>query len=75
MNDVAFADFTTAMKVLSHAQKLELLYMLAEDLRSEESENEPNETTLAAASDIRAQVEAGSAGTKDIDAFFEELDD
>ena len=74
MSDVAFADFTTAVRVLSHAQKLELLYVLAETLREEEAD-EPNEITLTAASDIRAQVAAGSAGTKDIDAFFEELDD
>ena len=74
MSDMAFADFTTVVRVLSHAQKLELLYVLAETLREEEAD-EPNETTLAAAADIRAQVAAESAGTTDIDSFFEELDD
>ena len=74
MSDMAFADFTTAVRVLSHAQKLELLYILAETLREEDA-CEPNETTLAATADIRSQVAAGSAGTTDIDAFFEELDD
>ncbi|MBQ5385224.1 MAG: hypothetical protein IKQ66_06540 [Treponema sp.] len=76
MSDDAFATLTNEVEILPYEQKLELLYILARELRfNRVIDDEPNQKTLSAANEIKLQVEEKQRGTKDIDAFFAELDD
>ncbi|MBQ4235495.1 MAG: hypothetical protein II716_01495 [Treponema sp.] len=76
MSDDAFATLTNEVEILPYEQKLELLYILARELRfNRVIDDEPNQKTLLAANEIKLQVEEKQRGTKDIDAFFAELDD
>ena len=76
MSDDAFATLTNEVEILPYEQKLELLYILARELRfNRVIDDEPNQKTLSAANEIKLQVEEEQRGTKDIDAFFAELDD
>ena len=76
MSDMAFATLTNEVEVLPYEQKLELLYILARELRfNKERVDEPNQKTLSVANEIRLQVAENQKGTKDINAFFAELDD
>lgn len=76
MSDDAFATLTNEVEILPYEQKLELLYILARELRfNRVIDDEPNQKTLSAANEIKLQVEEKQRGTKDIGAFFAELDD
>ena len=73
-------NFEAQIALLSYAEQLSLMAYLVKLLQEREAENdgfdgEPNEATLAAVEEVRAQVASHAHGTTDLDAFFEELDD
>ena len=70
MSDMAFATLTNEVEVLPYEQKLELLYILARELRfNKECVDEPNQKTLSAANEIRLQVAENQKGTKSCSDF------
>ena len=81
MSAAEMRNLENELALLSYAEQLAVIEYLVRRMRrqtenqADEFEGEPNEETLAAAEDIREQVAVGTAGTTDLDAFFEELDD
>ena len=80
MSATEMKNFKAQLALLSYAEQLSLMTYLQKLLQQHEAENdnfygEPNEATLVAADEIREQVVSHTHGTKDLDAFFAELDD
>ncbi|MBR4374325.1 MAG: hypothetical protein IKP49_08205 [Treponema sp.] len=73
MPEVAFKQLSNQVAVLPYEQQMELLYVIVNAMHNRK--DEPNETTLAAAAEVKDMINSHAAGTKDIDAFFEDLDD
>lgn len=81
MSAAEMKNLENELAMLSYAEQLAVIEYLVKRMRrqtetqTDSFEGEPNEETLAAAAEIREQVAVGAAGTTDLDAFFEELDD
>ncbi len=73
MPEVAFKQLSSQVAILPYEQQLELLYVIINAMR--DRQEEPNDTTLAAAAEIKDMISSRSKGTTDIDSFFEDLDD
>ena len=79
MSSMELRKFEGQLDLLSYFEKLAIIEYLVKSLRTDYNgestfEGEPTEETLAAVSDIQEQIASRSVGTKDLNAFFEELD-
>lgn len=73
MPEVAFKQLSGQVAVLPYEQQMELLYIIINAIHNRQEE--PNDTTLAAATEIKNMISSHSKGTTDIDSFFEDLDE